>query len=321
MLLNKKVASESHGKADGELYCAKCDYRCSKPWLFKQHRATKKHKQAPGEHIMLKCECGKQYRHVQSYKRHAKSCPFVITQTTYPPDSTKAGMAASDVHAVAPAQTAAPTSDSEKSELRNIISTLMSQNQTILQENRNMQSMMREMLPKIGSNNTTFNLQVFLNEECKDAINLSDFVDGLKLDAGDLDKTRRLGYAGGVASILVRGLKDMEVHRRPIHCSDLHRQTLYVRDSNAWEKGEHGRGRLKKAISDVAKRQTGHIKKGEAENPDWNKSDEGTQQYIEMVRGVTDPGDEVCAESEIISSIAKEVALSGAGDPVAGPKA
>ena len=133
MLLNKKAASESHGKANGELYCAKCDYRCSKPWLFKQHLATKKHKQAPSEHIMLKCECGKQYRHVQSYKRHAKSCPFVITQTASPPNSAKAGTAGSDAHAVAPTQAEPTTADSEKSELRSIISTLMSQNQTILQ--------------------------------------------------------------------------------------------------------------------------------------------------------------------------------------------
>ncbi len=203
------------------------------------------------------------------------------------------------------------TDDAEKQELRTIIRNLADQNRTILLENQKMQSVVREMLPKIGSNNTTFNLQVFLNEECKDAINLSEFVETLKLEAGDLDRTRELGYAGGVANILVRGLQQMDVHRRPIHCSDLQRQTLFVRDQDAWEQGEDGRGKLCGAISAVAHRQTGKIKEWEADNPDWNKTDEGTQRYIEMVRSITDGGEDGCADSKIISSIAKEVDIGG----------
>ena len=101
----------------------------------------------------------------------------------------------------------------------------------------------------------------------------------------------------------------MEVHRRPIHCSDLQHQTLFVRDQDAWEQGEDGRGRLKVAISTVAHRQTGKIKEWEADNPDWNKTNEGTQRYIEMVRSVTDGGEDGGADSKIISSIAKEVEI------------
>lgn len=297
-----KMMSEENRLPSGKtgFYCAKCDYTCSTRFLFKQHLNTKKHK--------LRCACGRSYRHIQSYKRHAAKCPDAIelaqsaAQTEAPTDAVQPET--SEDIAITP-----QSDDAEKKELRTIIRDLADQNRTILLENQKMQSVVRDMLPKIGSNNTTFNLQVFLNEKCKDAINLSEFVDTLELKAGDLDRTRKLGYAGGVANILVRGLQQMEVHRRPIHCSDLQHQTLFVRDQDAWEQGEDGRGKLKVAISTVAHRQTGKIKEWEAVNPDWNKTNEGTQRYIEMVRSVTDGGEDGGADSKIISSIAKEVEI------------
>tara|TARA_B100002051_G_scaffold191136_1_gene181114 strand:- start:2362 stop:3171 length:810 start_codon:yes stop_codon:yes gene_type:complete len=251
---------------------------------------------------MLKCPCGKEYRHVQSYRRHARRCAMgTLSDVQEAPDLPKGGSLGG------PADQG--VQDGEKQELRDIIRTLVDQNRTILRENQKMQSVVREMLPKIGNNNTTFNLSVFLNETCKDAINLSEFVESLKLEAGDLDKTRELGYASGVASILVRGLQQLDIHRRPIHCSDVEREVLFVRDKDAWEEGAHGRGHLKAAISTLAQRQTGKIKEWEAENPDWNKTEEGTQRYIEMVRSVTDKGEGEREESKIISSIAREVDL------------
>tara|TARA_Y100000389_G_C17424594_1_gene498796 strand:- start:39 stop:923 length:885 start_codon:yes stop_codon:yes gene_type:complete len=291
---------EEHRLRDGRtgFHCAKCDYTCATRFLFKQHVATKKHR--------LRCPCGRSYRHVQSYRRHAAKCSTAIQSASQADSQPEDGPDSPD----------ADSGDAEKRELRSIIRNLADQNRTILLENQKMQSVVREMLPKIGSNNTTFNLQVFLNEECKDAINLSDFVDTLKLEAGDLDRTRELGYAGGVANILVRGLQQMDVHRRPIHCSDLQRQTLFVRDRDAWEQGEDGRGRLKVAISTVAHRQTGKIKDWEADNPNWNQTDEGTQRYIEMVRSVTDGGEDGGADSKIITSIAKEVDIGNQVVPV-----
>lgn len=286
-----------HRLKDGRIgfHCEKCDYTCATKYLFKQHLSTKKHR--------LRCTCGKSYRHIQSYKRHAAKCAVARAsdqRTSGISPNGEAGRAGSP-----------PEDDAEKQELLTIIRNLADQNRTILMENKKMQSVVREMLPKIGSNNTTYNLQVFLNEKCKDAINLSEFVDTLKLEAGDLDRTRELGYAGGVANILVRGLQQLDVHLRPIHCSDVQRETLFVRERDAWEQGEDGRGKLQGAISTVAQRQTGKIKEWEAQNPDWNQSDEGTQRYIEVVRSVTDGGEDGGAESKIIASIAKEVDIGG----------
>ena len=335
-MLKKGVEGIEGVQQKREFYCEKCDYKCSTKFLFKQHLSTKKHKGFDPAHIMLKCVCGRSYRHVQSYKRHLKSCKIHTShKNTISNDEIAKGQSetkkipfvgeARDTEIGATATEAALAEacskkviDDEKRELHTIIKGLMDQNRTIIQENQKMQSVVRDMLPKIGNNNTTFNLQVFLNEKCKDAINLSEFVESLKLETSDLEKTRELGYAGGVANILVRGLQQMEIHRRPIHCSDLQRETLFVRDKDVWEQGEDGRGHLQAAISTVAQRQTGKIKEWEAQNPGWNQTDEGTNRYIEMVRSLTDREEGGNTDREIIRSIAREVDIGAAKNIIQG---
>ena len=204
--------------------------------------------------------------------------------------------------------------DIEKQELRNMVTTLITQNQAMLMENKEMREMVHDMLPKIGSNNTTinnrFNLQVFLNEKCKDAINLSEFVESLQLELGDLENTTQVGFVGGVAKIFVKGLRELDLHKRPIHCSDLKRDVLYVRDNDTWKKDSDNNKHVKAAINTVAKKQISSIKEWEDKNPDWNKTEEGTEQYIKMVRHVTGSSDDNTIENKIIKSIAKEVAIS-----------
>ena len=204
--------------------------------------------------------------------------------------------------------------DVEKKELRNMITTLITQNQAMLMENKEMRELVHDMIPKIGNNNTTihnkFNLQLFLNEQCKDAINLTEFVESLHLEMADLANTRQVGFVSGLAEIFIKGLKELELHRRPIHCSDLKRDVLYVKDNDTWKKDSDDNKRMKKAISTIAKRQIIKIKEWEANNPNWNKTEEGTQQYIEMVKNVTGPEIEGDAENKIIKSIAKEVTIS-----------
>ena len=175
-----------------------------------------------------------------------------------------------------------------------------------------MQKVVKEMLPRIGNNNTTFNLQVFLDETCKDAVNLSEFIAGLQLGPSELEITRRLGFAGGVADIFVRGLRAIDLHRRPIHCSDLTREVLHIRDNNVWAAQGEAKPRLEAAISEVARRQTSQIKAWEETYPDWNKTEEGTQRYISMVRSVTDQ-DQAGAGRAIINEIAREVVIGSAG--------
>lgn len=296
----KKICSDETINQKPKFYCEKCDYGSNKKFLFKQHCETKKHKNPQCSQMLTKnmpffiCNCGRQYKHIQSFNRHKKSCSNELT--TIQSQEVKS---------------AENHKDQEKEELRQMISTLITQNQNMLLENKDMREMVKDMIPKIGNNNTTinkFNLQVFLNEQCKDAINLTDFVATLQLELSDLDATRQKGYVNGITNIFVRGLRELELHKRPIHCSDLKREVLYVKDNDTWLKDDEDKGKMKQAITTVAKRQIEFIKDWEAKNENWQDSEKGTQMYIDMVRSVTG-GTDVTSENKIIKTIAKEVTI------------
>ena len=283
-------------KIKKKYYCERCDYSCNTLFLYKQHCGTMKHMSNVGtnnhQETIYKCKCGKTYKHIQSYNRHIRNCSKTLTSvSTYNKNK---------------------TISSETNDLRCIISELITQNQHMLMENKEMREMVNEMIPKIGNNNTTiqnkFNLQIFLNETCKDAINLTDFVDTLELKCDDLNNTRDNGFITGITDIFVKGLKQIELNKRPIHCSDLKREVLYVKDNNTWER-DKDKNNMKQAINVVAKKQIDKIKEWEGENPDWNKTDDGTTKYIEMIRNLTNTDNEDNAENKIIKTIAKEVLI------------
>lgn len=294
-MLNKICSADTINQKY-KFYCEKCDYGSNKKFLFKQHCETKKHRKPQCSKMLnlnmlsYNCPCGRTYKHIQSYNRHKKKCSTEITTITNETENNK---------------------DDEKDELRNMISTLISQNQNMLLENKDMREMVKDMIPKLGNNNTTinkFNLQVFLNEQCKDALNLTDFVATLQLELADLDATRQHGYVNGITNIFVRGLRELELHKRPIHCSDLKREVLYVKDNDTWLKDDDDKARMKQAITTVAKRQLAIIKDWEAKNDKWNETDKGTKMYIDMVKSVTGGSDE-SSENKIIKTIAKEVII------------
>ena len=290
-----KKNGETH-KTKKKYYCETCDYSCNTLFLYKQHCGTMKHmnnlETSNNQVTVYKCNCGKKYKHIQSYNRHIRNCSKILTEvSTY---------------------TKNKTINSETNDLRCIISELITQNQHMLMENKEMREMVNEMIPKIGNNNTTiqnkFNLQIFLNETCKDAINLTDFVETLELKCDDLNNTRDNGFITGITDIFVKGLKQIELNKRPIHCSDLKREVLYVKDNNIWERDKN-KNNMKQAINVVAKKQIDKIKEWEGENPDWNKTDDGTTKYIEMIRNLTNTDNEDNAENKIIKTIAKEVLI------------
>ena len=312
-----KICDKSDGKEKKQFVCKFCDYKCSTKFLYKQHCSTKKHEKAKmlgnarknmQQHV---CSCGKTYLHKQSYNRHVKICSaqFVgdneVLEKQTKKFLEKVAISKKD-------DDSEEEVDSEKKELRGMIKQLIVQNQNMLMENKEMREMVGEMIPKIGNNNTTiqnkFNLQIFLNETCKDAINLTDFVNTLELELDDLDNTRRHGFITGITDIFVRGLKQLELNKRPIHCSDLKREVLYVKDNDTWER-DNDKNNMKQAINDVAKKQIDKIKEWEQQHPNWNATDSGTTQYIEMIRHITNNGDEENPENKIIKTIAKEVLI------------
>jgi hypothetical protein len=135
-----------------------------------------------------------------------------------------------------------------------------------------------------NNNSKTFNLQLFLNETCKDAINLSDFVNQIKLSLNDLEETGTLGYAEGISKVFIKNLDDIDYNMRPIHCSDSKRETLYIKDNNEWTKDDDKKSNLTKAIKQVANKNIKNITEWQKLHPDY--SDPNSKQndkYMKIV--------------------------------------
>ena len=162
-----------------------------------------------------------------------------------------------------------------------------------------------DMVPRIGNNQ--FNINVFLNEKCRDAINMSEFLESLQIQLKDLIYTKDNGLIEGISTVFVNGLKQLDTFKRPIHCTDMKRETLYIKDNNEWER-ENGKECLRNAINDVASKQRLAINEWEKNNPNWDKTVKGKEEYIKIVKTVmSDISDE---HNKIIKNIAKETIIN-----------
>ena len=167
-----------------------------------------------------------------------------------------------------------------------------------------------------NSNNTTnnqFNLNVFLNEECKNALNIMDFVRSLNLTVQDIEETGRLGYVGGMTRIFVNALKDMDVKMRPIHCTDIKRETVYVKDQDTWEKDNSDKNKLKTALKQVARKNLQMLPEWQEQNPDFRILDTPeNQQYMQISLsslGAYSDEESQKQEDKILKNVLKEVVI------------
>jgi len=163
------------------------------------------------------------------------------------------------------------------------------------------------------NNNKTFNLNVFLNETCKDAMNISDFVSSIKLNLDDLEHTGRQGYVQGITNIVLKNLNNVEQHMRPLHCSDVKREILYIKDNNEWTKETEEKPILTKAIKTIANENIKQIKNWRNKNPDCITSESRKNDlYLKIVsnsmNGLTEEEGKKNI-NKIISNVAKEVVI------------
>jgi len=163
-----------------------------------------------------------------------------------------------------------------------------------------------------NSHNKTFNLQIFLNETCKDAMNLTAFIDSLQLQISDLEKVGEVGYIEGISNIIIKNLNALDVTQRPVHCTDKKRETMYIKDEDKWEKEDENKIKLHKMIKKVANKNIKLISRFQELNPDWKKitskvSDQMNKIVIEAMGGKGD--DDYEKEEKIIRKIAKEVCI------------
>ena len=163
-----------------------------------------------------------------------------------------------------------------------------------------------------NSHNKTFNLQIFLNDTCKNAMNLTDFVSSLQIDLKDLESVGELGFVNGLSKLIINGLNDLEECERPVHCSDLKRESMYVKDDNKWEKEDAENTKMKKALKQIAHKNIKMLPVWKTQNPDCKRSDSHlsdkySHMVIEAMGGSGDNDDEKA--NKIIRKIAKEVTI------------
>ena len=277
-------------------HCKFCDFGCSKIGDLNRHKTTLKHKKKEERYKMIQndtaktsnyinryvCDCGKEYKHHSGLWRHKKVCGFEETENI--------------TH--------------ETIFDKDLIMMLVKQNTELLEVLKNGTN--NTVNSNNHSNNKTFNLQVFLNETCKDAMNIMDFVNSIQLQLSDLESVGKLGFVEGISNIITTNLKALDVTQRPVHCTDNKRETIYVKDENKWEKEDEQKNKIRKAIKRVATKNLCLIHKFKEAHPDCNRSaskysDQYNKIIIEACGGSGNNDSE--KEDKIIRNIAKNVTI------------
>lgn len=264
--------------------CAVCDYQCSRKSMWTQHLSTAKHKKATEstisqpENTQIKgkftCNtCNREYNQRSGLWRHKKKCVVEDPNMTI------------------------------------IVKELMSHIKTQSDQLRDQNKIINELIPKIGNNNNNkFNVNVFLNEQCKDAINMSDFLVSLKIKLSDIDYVKNAGLMEGISNVFITGLNKLDTYKRPIHCTDFKRETLYIKNNNEWER-DNGKEKIKYAIGDIAQKHRLAISEWELNNPEWSKTEKGKDEYIKLVQQLMCNVQEQYPEHKIIKNIAKSTVI------------
>jgi len=283
--------------------CEKCNYVTSRKSQYDRHLLTVKHQYETlsgslddilGQSQIYKCDCGKEYLHRQGLWKHSQICngikPVIISE-----DDNKSQ------HEIQTLTNLILEVVKHNNELANKIVDICKTGQANMVNSNN-----------VISNNNTFNLNVFLNENCKDAMNISEFVESIKLDIADLETVGKLGYVEGISNIIVKNLKALAVTERPIHCADKKREIIYIKDENKWEKEDVDKKKLKRVIKKVAYKNEILLPKYKQKYPDYNdsesiRSDQFSKIIIEAMGGAGDNDDE--KEHKILKNIAKEVVI------------
>jgi len=248
----------------------------------------------------FQCHCGKKYKHRQSLFIHKKKCLISDTDVIEKyNEETNFSLDKDDLIKYL---------IKENSEFKEMI---VEQNKMVMKICDKTASTISNS--NINSNNKTFNLNVFLNEHCKDAMNITDFVDSLKLQLSDLENVGKVGFVEGISSIIVKNLKALDIHKRPVHCSDSKREVMYVKDADKWEReNENNNNNLRRAIKKIAHKNSKLLPIFKEKYPDCvysdsKKSDQYNKLIIEAMGG--SGNEDFDNENKIIKKIAKEVTI------------
>ena len=295
LLKNEMIINDNEKNAK-EINCENCHFKCFKSSDWDRHVLTAKHKKRQktpknAEELLYVCNnCNKNFKYLSNLSRHKKICEN--------------------------------KNENNNQDFFDILQQNQEFKELLIEQNK----IIMDLSSKVGtnisnstinstinSNNKTFNLQVFLNEKCKDALNITDFVNSLKLTLEDLENVGDKGFVNGITRIFVNGLKQLDIYKRPIHCSDLKRETMYLKNENVWEKDNENKENMKKVIKQIANKNINKIYEWKDKYPDCKysdskKNDQYSRIIIESMGARTIEEDQVLYE-KIIKNIAKETTI------------
>jgi hypothetical protein len=312
--LGDSFVVKSSKKVASDFYCEKCDYKCCRRFNWDKHLVTSKHMKVTlgdiGDNFVAKvaksskiesiysCEfCDKKYISRNGLWKHKKICSQ--NNSNHKDDNDE---------------------DDDISTKHLIV--------MMLQQNNKVQDALIEMSKQISTNinntnsnsnnnnnnshnqttNNSFNLQFFLNETCKNAMNITDFANSIKLQLSDLISVGELGYVEGISNIIVKNLNALDITQRPVHCTDKKRETIYIKDADKWEKDEDDK-KLKKFIRTIAFKNQNLFPKFKEKYPDYNDSASiHSDQYSKIVIESLDDSNPQKQE-KIIKNISKAITI------------
>ena len=300
---------EKTNKNLAKFACEKCGFITNNKFNYNTHLLTAKHKKTnfglanPANPAIqekecsgkIACKCGKKYLHSSSLTKHKKKCSGLPLELDLILKLIK-----------------------DNKEFQNLI---IEQNKQQAEYQSQKDDKILECLKEgktintncNNNNNNKFNINIFLNEQCKDALNIMDFVDQMQLKLTDFESYGEKGYVESVSQIMVRELKGLDVTKRPIHCSDLKREVMYIKDNDAWEKDNEEKEKIKKAINIVGQKNFKQIQEWKVQNPEYNDiQSKKHNKYIKIISNAcgSDEKEDEKFFNKIIRNIANNVMIT-----------
>ena len=274
--------------------CEKCNYTTCKQSQYERHLMTRKHKiltntDTKNEKSSLPeqvCPCGKVYKHRQSLFTHQKRCNFIIEELSKDISLNNVNKA-TDIEI--------PEEFRENQDYKEMFFKIMQENSEfknlLITQQRQIMDQQRqigELIPRVGNNNNNtlkqrFNINIFLNEQCRDAINMDDFLKQIEVSMQQLDLTKTKGITEGLSNVFIENMNKLSVYERPLHCTDTKRETLYIKENDMWEK-DGDKSRIRAAIKHASATQYKTMQKWIDANPDYMENPDKQDYFIDMVR-------------------------------------
>ena len=308
-MLTKKVP-----KSSKKYVCKSCDYTTVRESQYDRHLMTAKHKKltsltkkVPKSSKQFICEsCDKCYQSRVGLWKHKQLCSDAMDVSYNTVD--KLALQSSEMTIQTTEYNTVIELIRQNQEFKELI---MEQNKQLIElaqkpttTNNNMNTI---------NNNQKFNLNFFLNEQCKDAMNMSDFLENMQLDIEDLTETGRLGYVGGISRILVNKLREIDTYKRPLHCTDMKREILYIRENDEWSKEDNYKETLKEFVDRVANKNCKTMSQWTEEHPNYTEMDSfENQEFMRLSNVILGGfGDQECKQfrDKIVRNVIKEVVI------------